>query len=468
MLESTPLQPEAQSILDNESPLEDYLSHYPDTRYLDVFYCDLSCVMRGKRYPISQADKVFTSGMMSPGSSFLLAVTGESMDPEGMGFSDGDPDELGRPLIGTLVPSPWCQVPTAQVMMTMESLEGVPYYYEPRNVLSRVLDRFTAMGLRPVVAFELEFYLFAMGRDEDGGLIPASSPLTGERMDATQVYSMQDVEDFSLYLDEVTSACQHQGVITGAISGEYSPGQFEINLQHSDNPLQAADHSVMFRRAVQGVARKHGYQASFMAKPDAKNSGSGLHLHISLLDESGNNVFDGGGEYATAGCMSETLRHSLGGLKVTTADAMGFLAPNVNSYRRFVPNIYVPVTADWGFENRSVAFRIPKSPGSARRIEHRIAGADANPYLTLAAILSGIHYGIANQIDPGEPAVGNAGEQEDPNIPFTLADAMVRTRSSKTLADYMGEDYLKAYTSCKSIEAAEFARSGKAEFAWYL
>ena len=334
--------------------------------------------------------------------------------------------------------------------------------------MSRVLERFTAMGLRPVVAFELEFYLFAMGRDENGGLIPASSPLTGERMDATQVYSMQDVEDFSLYLDEVTSACQHQGVITGAISGEYSPGQFEINLHHSDNPLQAADHSVMFRRAVQGVARKHGYQASFMAKPDADNSGSGLHLHISLLDANGNNVFDGGGEYGTESCMSETLRHSLGGLKETTADTMGFLAPNVNSYRRIVPNIYVPVTADWGFENRSVAFRIPKSPGDARRIEHRIAGADANPYLVLACILAGIHHGISNRIEPGAPAVGNAGEKVDPGIPFTLEEAMTQTRNSTILADYFGEDYLKAYTSCKSIEALEFTKSGKPEFAWYL
>ena len=146
-----------------DTSLTDFLAHYPETRYLDVFYCDLSCVMRGKRYPISQADKVFTSGMMNPGSSYLLAVTGDSMDPEGMGIANGDPDELGRPIPGTLVPTPWCQVPTAQVMISMESLEGEPFYYEPRHVLSRVLEKFSDLGLRPMVAFELEFYLFALG-----------------------------------------------------------------------------------------------------------------------------------------------------------------------------------------------------------------------------------------------------------------------------------------------------------------
>ncbi len=450
------------------SALQSYLEVHPETRYLDVFYCDLSCVMRGKRFPVAQADKVFKTGMMTPGSTFLLSVNGESMDPEGMGFSDGDPDEMGMPIDGTLVPSPWAQLPTAQVMLTLQSLAGEPYYFEPRNVLARVLEKFSDLGLRPVVAFELEFYLLESSRGDGGELVPARSPLTGQRTDATQVYSMDDVEDFSLYLDEVTSTCAMQGVTTGAISGEYSPGQFEINLQHSDLPLQAADHCVMFRRAVQCIARKHGCQATFMAKPHLENSGSGLHLHVSLLDADGNNVFDGGGDYGTPGCATDTLLHAIGGLRDTMGDAMGFLAPNVNSYSRFVPNIYVPVTPSWGYENRSVAFRVPKSPGNARRIEHRIAGADANPYLTLATLLAGIHHGITSKIDPGEPAEGNAGEQVSEDVPFQLDEAMSRTRGSKTLGSYFGEQYLKAYTSCKISEKAAYEQSGDDESKWYL
>lgn len=448
--------------------LSAFLEQYPDTQYLDVLYCDLSCVIRGKRYPISQAGKVFNSGMMTPGSCFLLGVNGESMDPEGMGFSDGDPDEVGKAIPGTLVNTPWAQLPTAQVMLTLESLSAEPYYYEPRNVLKRVLSQFESIGLKPMVAFELEFYLVEPQRSANGGLVPPKSPLTGQPTDTTQVYSMDDVEDFSLLLDEITTACAEQGVITGAISGEYAPGQFEINLQHNDEPIQAADQSVMFRRVVQGVAKKHGFQASFMAKPYLEEAGSGLHLHVSLLDAEGNNLFDGGGEYGSPECGTDFLFHAMGGLKTIMSDSMGIFAPNTNAYRRFVPNIFVPVTPCWGYENRSVALRIPKSPGTARRIEHRVAGADANPYLTLAALLAGIHYGISNKIDPGAPATGNAGESVDPNLPLDLIAAMNRTRNSATLADYFGEDYLKAYTSCKTREYETFKASGDDETKWYL
>ncbi len=440
-----------------------FLKTYPQTKYLDAFYCDLSCVIRGKRYPVAEAGKVFESGMMSPGSSFLLAVTGESMDPEGLGFSDGDPDQLAVPVSGTLAPAPWTQIPTAQVMLTLQGLDGEPYYYEPRNVLARVLQRFAGLGLRPVVAFELEFYLFAADQ-----LQPPHSPLTGQRNHTTQVYSLEDVEDFALYLDEVVSTCALQGVTTGAISAEYSPGQFEINLKHSDHPMEAADHCVLFRRAVQGTARKHGYRATFMAKPRTGNSGNGLHLHISLLDQQGNNVFDGKGEYGTLQCVSETLAHSIGGLTDIMAESMGIFAPNINSYDRFVPNTYTPVTASWGFENRSVAIRIPKSPGTARRIEHRVAGADANPYLTLAAILAGMYYGITRQVSPVPPSEGNAGSVLDPDIPFDLTEAQTRSRQSRVLSDCLGEKYIRAYTRCKLNEYRGFIESGDTQSHWYL
>ncbi|MCY3768871.1 MAG: glutamine synthetase family protein [Gammaproteobacteria bacterium] len=449
-------------------PLQAFLKKYPDTRYLDVFYCDLSCIVRGKRYPIGQAEKIFDSGAMTPGSCFLLAVTGESMDPAGMGFTDGDPDEIGRPIPATLGPAPWTQVPVAQVMLTLESLDGTPFYYEPRNVLRRVLDRFDDLGLRPVVAFELEFYLADAGRDGSGGILPPRSPLTGRRPDTAQVYSMEEVEEFALYLDEVTTTCAMQGITTGAISAEYAPGQFEINLQHRDDPLAAADQCVIFRRTVQGIARKHGLQASFMAKPYPDQAGSGLHLHISLLDDRGTNVLDGGGRYATPACGSRLLFHGIGGLRETMGDSMAIFAPNANSYHRFVPNIFVPVTPCWGYENRSVAMRIPKSPGKARRIEHRVAGADANPYLTLATLLAAIHHGIRNQVDPGEPAAGNAGKAADPDLPLDIERALARCRQSAFLSRYLGADYIRAYTECKLNEYHAFSQSGDSPIQWYF
>ena len=451
--------------------LSQYLQRHPDTQYLDATLCDLSCVMRGKRYPIGMAEKVFTDGVMLPGSSFLLAVTGDSLDPEGMGFSDGDPDEVAVPIDGTLVPAPWTRYPTAQVMLTLQSLCGEPYYFEPRNVLARVMERFDELNLKPVVAFELEFYLLDPAHDHGKHLQPPRSELSGQRSDATQVYNMEQIEDFSHYLHEVADACAQQGVACGAISAEYAPGQFEINLHHNDNLLAAADQCVMFRRAVQCVARKHGLQATFIAKPYCAHAGSGLHLHLSLLDGDGENVFDGGAgddAYGTPACASALLLHAIGGLKQTLADAMAMFAPNINSYRRFVADRYVPVQPSWGYENRSVAMRIPKSPGRARRIEHRVAGADANPYLTLAALLAGIHHGIRNRIDPAEPARGNAGAQLHPDIPFDPARAFEKCRHGKILPDYFGQRYLDAYCSCKLSEYHAFVASDQAEAGWYL
>ena len=447
---------------------QDFLAKYPKTRYLDAYFPDLSCVFRGKRYPVDQAGKLFRSGLMIPGGSFLLGVNGDSMDPEGMGFSDGDPDELGMPVPGTLVNCPWAQVPTGQVMVTLQGLDGEPYYYEPRNVLARVLDRFGELELEPVVAFELEFYLLDQARSPEGRIQVPVGPLTGQRGDTTQVYSMDDVEEYGLFLDDVTRTCREQGVETGAITGEYAPGQFEINLMHTDNPLAAADHCVMFQRAVKSTARRHGCQATFMAKPWAEQSGSGLHLHVSLLDRDGNNAFDGGGRYGDLDCGSDLLYHALGGLRDTMADSLGLFAPGINSYRRFVPNLCVPVTSDWGFDNRSVALRVPKSDGAARRIEHRIAGADANPYLALGALLAGIHHGIVNRIPAGSPATGNAGEKADTDLPFEPVKAFTRTRASSFLAGYFGEAYVRAYTSCKLNEYQAFVAEDREETAWYL
>ena len=433
-----------------------YLRRHPGTRYLDAFVCDLSCVMRGKRFPVHAAGKVFEGGMMLPGSSFLLSASGESHDPEGMGFSDGDPDEVARPIEGALAPAPWAREPGAQVMLTLGGLDGAPYYFEPRNVLARVLARFAELRLRPVVAFELEFYLL----DAAQGAAGASG---GAR--ETQVYSIDQVEECAAYLHEVMETCARQGIATGAISAEYAPGQFEINLPHTDAPLAAADQCVLFRRAVQCVARKHGMRATFMAKPRADSSGSGLHLHISLLDKRGRNIFDGGEDPRSA---PAPLLHALGGLLKLLPESMAVLAPNINSYRRFRPDIYVPVSPSWGFENRSVALRIPKSAGASRRIEHRVAGADANPYLALAALLAGIHHGLVARIDPGEPARGNAGARLDPSLPFEPEAAFAACRGAPVLSEYFGARYLRAYAGCKLNEYRAFVKSGRGETDWYL
>ncbi|MDH3716130.1 MAG: glutamine synthetase family protein, partial [Gammaproteobacteria bacterium] len=347
------------------------LTAHPDTRYIDALYTDLCGIVRGKRLPIALAGKLFEGGVATPGSVFLLAVTGQSHDPLGMGFSDGDPDQLGFALPGTVQPVPWASQPTAQAMLTFRDASGTPFYYEPRNVLVRVLQRFAELELKPVVAFELEFYLLDQERRE-GLPQPPRAPASGLRPHSTQVYGLNELDEFTDFLAAVDTACEQQNVTCQASSSENAPGQFEINLHHRPDALGAADDCALFKRAVQGVARHYGYRATFMAKPFPQHSGNGMHVHISLLNEQGENVFDGGGASGSEDSISATLHAALGGVLKIMPEAMGIWAPNMNAFRRFQPMSYVPVTPSWGFENRSVALRIPIGGGAARRMEFRV------------------------------------------------------------------------------------------------
>ncbi|MDX1423976.1 MAG: glutamine synthetase family protein [Kiloniellales bacterium] len=440
------------------------LAAHPDIKWVDAIYADLSGVVRGKRYPVAQLAKLLEGTLAMPGSVFLLDTAGESHDPCGYGFTDGDPDTPVRADPATLAPVPWAEVPSAQVLLRFYEKDGSPFRFEPRTVAGRALARLKELEVRPVVAFELEFYLVDRERAAGGAPQPPASPATGRRGSETQVYAMTDVDAYGAVLQDIAEACAAQGIPCGAISSEYAPGQFEINLQHLEDPLLAADHAVLFKRAVKGVARRHGLQATFMAKPYADQAGSGLHLHISLLDKAGRNLFDGGKEPA-----SPALRHAIGGVLDLMPESMALLCPNVNSFRRFKPNIFTPLQRCWGYENRSVALRVPLGDGASRRIEHRIAGADANPYLVLATLLAGVHRGLVEKIDPGPPFDGNAGADYDPDVPFRPRRALERLAAGGPLVDYLGADYVKVYTACKLAELDSFeSEISDREYAWYL
>ncbi|MHA1600414.1 MAG: glutamine synthetase family protein [Alphaproteobacteria bacterium] len=442
-----------------------FLAAHPDTGAVDAIFADLSGVVRGKRYPVDHLAKLLGDGLAFPASVLLLDTLGECHNPNGLGYSDGDPDRVCKVVPGSLKPVPWSERPTCQVMVTLSELDGTPYPFEPRNILARVLARFAELELRPVVAFELEFYLIDRERTASGSPQPPISPLSGRRDSGTQVYGMAEVDAYSALLDDITQACAAQGVSTGAITAEYAPGQFEINLQHSDDPLLAADQCVMFKRAVKGVSRRHELQATFMPKPYMSEAGSGLHMHMSLLDRAGRNVFDGG----KAATVSPTLEHAVAGVLDILPESMTFLAPNVNSFRRYVPNIFVPIRRSWGLENRSVALRIPMGPGDARRIEHRVAGADANPYLALSTALAGIHHGITRKLTPPPAFEGNAGFEHDPDLPFRPRRALDSLLASNILDEYFGADYLSTYAACKSGEYDKFESQISAqEYTWYL
>jgi glutamine synthetase len=254
-----------------------------------------------------------------------------------------------------------------------------------------------------VVAVELEFYLFDRLPDAHGRPQPPVNAHTGARNTSTQVYYIEDLNDFHDFIDAVADACKIQGIPADTAVAEYAPGQFEINLKHRDDALLACDDAIYLKRAIKAIAQKQGLQASFMAKPLVDQAGSGLHIHASVLDANGDNIFA-----CTPDAPSDTLRHAIGGLQRSAPDCLLLFAPNANSYRRFVLNAFVPLNEVWGFNNRTVAMRVPHSDEKNTRIEHRIAGADANVYLATAAVLAGMLDGIEHGYDPGAPVVGKA------------------------------------------------------------
>ncbi len=437
---------------------------HPDLSQIDAVLPDLLGVLRGKRLPIADAGRLFESGMQIPRSIYLMDAHGEMTNPFGRGFGDGDPDGTAWPIPGTcsLV---WSDGPKrAQMLMSLRDGNGDADAAEPRAALERVLVRFRDAGLTPVAALEIEFYLIDRERTPHGPPQPPLDPATGARERAASVYGIEDLDRYRKFLSALDTAANTQRVPVSATSKEYAPGQFEANLRHQTDVLAAADHAVFLKQIVKAAARSVGFDATFMAKPYADRSGSGMHMHVSVLDSAGRNIFDDG---SLAG--SPRLGHAIGGLQALMAESMLLFAPNRNSYRRFQPDMFAPVNRHWGVNNRSAGLRVPMGPSDARRIEHRAAGADANPYFVAAGVLSGIIHGLDNRIDPGPPAVGNVSRDPDPEIPFSIDAALARLSHAQGLPAYLGEETLALYRETKRIETERLRKViPEAEYAFYL
>ena len=445
---------------------QSFLDEHPDVATIDILLPDISGVVRGKRIGRDQLPGIFEEGAAFPASVFGTDVTGDSVEETGLVWELGDADYPCRPVPGTLVAVPWTARQTAQVLLTMTDPNGVPFFAEPRVVLQRVFDRYKARGLTPVVALELDFSLIDRKRKDHAPPIPAVSPVTGARQATTQVYGLDELDDFEAVLDDVANACRLQQIPAMAASAEYAPGQFEINLTHEADSVRAADHAIMLKRAVKGVARAHGMNATFMAKPFSEDSGSGLHIHTSVLDADGNNIFADpeGGKLG-----SPTLEHAIGGLASTLNDCMALFAPTANAYKRLRPHNYVPMSACWGYNNRTCAFRVPAGSAAVTRIEHRVAGADANPYLVAAAVLAGILHGIETRAEAPAPIDGNAYETEKPSVPKTWVAALDCFANSDFVADWFGEDFRRVFHAVKEGERRDFeAEVTPLEWRWYL
>lgn len=437
-----------------------YLAAYPDTRSVDAFLIDINGKAFGKRHPVADLEGIVTGGSSICAAMPLTDINGIAWDTAGRGFADGDPDGPTVMVPGTLQPVPWAGEPRAQCLMRF--WDDGPLWFEPRAVLERVVSRFDDLGLKPVTAIEIEFYLIDPARDETGGPAPARAPGAAHAAAQGNVFNMAELDAYSPVIDAIHAACTAQGVPVTTIIKEYGPGQYEINLAHLADPVVAADHAALLRRAVTGVARAKGMDATFMAKPYGAESGSGMQVNLSFETEAGASVFGGPDGDAM-------LANVVAGMQAMQAETMALFAPNLNAFRRFEPDQFTPVTSDWGADNRSVAFRVPAASGPARRVEHRIAGADANPYLVMAAVLAAAHHGMTQKLTPTPMASGNAGAEVDPDLPLTLWSALERMGAGALLPEYFEQRYIDAYRHAKQAEFDAFmADIHPREHQWYL
>ena len=437
---------------------------YPNVRFVDVLLADLSGIPRGKRVSIDELPQVYAGEFLLPGSLFALDVLGGTIQETGLGFDEGDADRACLPIPHTLLNVPWHTQDTAQVQVSMRDHNGSPFFGDPRHRLAAVLDQFAALRLTPVIAIELEFYFLDPERTAAGRVQPPMLPLARRREHRTQINSMTDLDEYSAILADISAACAVQQIPSGTALAEYGPAQFEVNLHHSNDALRACDEAIRFKRLVRAVAIRHGMEATFMPKPYADMAGSGAHIHVSLLDEQGVNIFADEHPEGTP-----ALRHAIAGLAATMSDAMFIFASTANSYRRYRSESYVPLNPTWAVNNRGVALRIPAGSAVNRRLEHRVAGADTNPYLLAASVLAGIHHGLTHQLNPGEPLHGNAYTDHTTRLPITWPEAALAFERSVFIRDYFGTDFQQLFTTTRRGELQAFeSHITPLEYEWYV
>ncbi len=439
----------------------DWLRANPDISSIRAAVVDLNGIWRGKRLPVQQAEKTLREGIRMPLSISAEDIWGEDVEDNPMIFDAGDLDGFARPTGRGLLPSDWLARSTALIPLWMWEEDGSPSSVDPRQVLARVLDRYRALELTPVTALELEFYL--IGHSDKYPNKPIS-PLTSRRLDGDAIMSLDMVDHFEGFFADVYAACAAHDIRVDAAISEGGAGQFEVNLLHSPDPLRTADDATFFKRFVKGIARKHGFAASFMAKPYLEQAGSGMHLHFSVLDKHGNNIFDNGSEEG-----APTLLYAVNGLMEGLVESTLLFAPHLNSYRRMAPGSHAPTGICWGYENRTAAIRIPGGPPEAKRIEHRVAGSDSNPYLVVAAVLGAALEGIEAAKMPVDPIEGDAYSADLPQLPEHWPKAIKAFENGKMCKRIFPPLMHEVYTLMKKQELNGFSsRMGEFEVSTYL
>jgi glutamine synthetase len=427
------------------SPIRQFLKDH-GIQEVEAIIPDLAGVARGKLVPAEKY--VEEEGMRLPESIFLQTVTGEYPEDE----SAINPSEIDIVLKAdptTIRVVPWAAEPTAQVIHDCWYHDGRPVTMAPRYVLRRVLDLYATHGWKPIVAPELEFFLVEPNIDSDYPLKPPIGR-SGRPEIGRQSYSIAAVNEFDPLFDDVYAFCEAQDIEIDTLIHEAGAAQMEINLLHGD-PMNLADQAFLFKRTAREAALRHKMYATFMAKPMAREPGSAMHIHQSVVDaKTGENIFS-----AKDGSPTQLFFSHIAGLQKYLPAAMSLFAPNVNSYRRTTPHNSAPINVHWGYDNRTAGLRVPMSGPAARRVENRLGGADANPYLAIAASLACGYLGMVEGLKPTEPITGSAYDLPF-QLPRTLAEALQLLRDSRPLVDLFGERFVLAYAAVKESEYEAF------------
>ena len=409
---------------------------------VEAFVPDMAGSARGKVVP---ADKFGIGQMKMPEGVFAQTITGDYVEDE---QNVEDRDMLVIPDPTTLRPVPWTSDPAASVFLDCYRGDGTPVESSPRGVLRSVLGKYETQGWVPIVSPEVEFYLLNAHSDPNAEAEPPEGRL-GWTAGARQPFSIDTMNDFEPFINDLYSYCEVQGIRIDSLSQEMGPAQFEINFLHG-NAIELADQVFLFKRTVREVAIEHEMHATFLAKPMAEEAGSALHVHQSIVDKDGNNIFSN-----KDGEASDLFYGYLGGLQNYMPEALLMFAPYVNSYRRFLSPFASPVNLAWAIDNRTVGLRVPDSGPENRRIENRLAGSDVNPYLVLAATLACGYLGMIEGRKPTAATEGSAYSDK-----FTLHRhvyaSLQALQGSAAMRSILGDDFVDLYCAVKENEYREF------------
>jgi len=409
-----------------------------------VSYPDLIGVDRGRDVLLDVVPAALEHGLAFCRAVYHTSPMGDVVPVSG-GLDAGLPDILVYPDLSTLTPLPW-EPGAAWCVGDVCTPDGAPAAEAPRTVAQRVAERVSGLGYTLSFGPELEFFVCC--QQPDG---------TWRRYadEPGNVYVVGRKGDPEGLLLHMLRQLRDAGLRVTAANHEFSPGQFEINLGHSDL-VDAADRSFRLKSAVQEIARHRGLLATFMAKPFNDEGGSGFHVHVSVCDADGRNVF---GDPSCDDGLSVVGRHAIGGVLAHAPALSALLNPTINSYKRFGPDTLAPWLIDWGLDNRSAMVRVPPERGVGARMEVRLGDATANPYLAMAAVGAAVYLGIQDKI---EPPAKLEGYGYDPSrsavLPMRLGDSLAALEADADLTSVLGEYFVSSFLAYKRNEIERFER----------